>query len=312
MHKKRSVPRFLALFFIIITNVWATSATTRSVPYIPPVTPPSAPPPPPIGPDGRLSEPFSAFSEGATLIGSVFEDLNADGFRQKGERGIPGVRLMTPTGLVIETDAYGRFHIPDPRSGDFIGRGHNIAIKLDPASLPQGARITTENPRIYRVSAGALNRVDFGVLLPKQTPYVGEQNIEVPHTKTVTIRIGSILFDSDKACIRPDQVCRLDRIAKIIKKYKHGTIVITGHTDARAPKNYNTALARRRAETLYKELRHRIGAPLMRHVSIIYDASCKEIPFNPKYDWWGKPNPPRRPHECSAFGTPCHKKGGVR
>jgi len=33
------------------------------------------------------------------------------------EEGIPGVRLATVEGLVIETDGYGRFHIPDVDGG---------------------------------------------------------------------------------------------------------------------------------------------------------------------------------------------------
>lgn len=29
------------------------------------------------------------------------------------EDGIPGVRLLTVEGIIIETDQYGRYHVPD-------------------------------------------------------------------------------------------------------------------------------------------------------------------------------------------------------
>ena len=55
------------------------------------------------------------------------------------EEGIPGVRLSTVKGLVIETDGYGRYHIPDVDGGR-RDSGKNFIIKVDVATLPEGAR----------------------------------------------------------------------------------------------------------------------------------------------------------------------------
>ena len=314
MHKKRTFITFFGLIFLILTALDAQTPKSRFVPPPPPPPPPVTPPiTPPIGPDGELSQTFSAFAHGTTLVGTVFEDPNADGIQQKEERGIPGVRLATATGVVIETDAYGRFHIPDVTSGGFGKRGHNLILKVDPASLPKGAIFTTENPRVYRITSGQLNRVDFGIKLPKQEDFTGKKEITRKIVKIVNIKIGSIFFDSDKACIRPDQVCEMDKIAQTIRKYRGGKITIVGNTDARAPKWYNTKLAKRRAETVYKELRHRLGKDLIRKVKITYQDKCGEVWFNPKYDWWGKPNPPRLPKKCTVLGTECEKtRGGAK
>ncbi len=308
MHISRIFTAFIGLFFLILTASGAETPKSRYIP--PPPPPPVTPPPPPIGPDGEVSDTFSLFTDCATLVGTVFEDPNEDGIQQKNERGIPGVRLATARGLVIETDAYGRYHIPDCESGGFGSRGRNAIVKIDRASLPEGALVTTENPRVYRITAGQLNRIDFGVKLPKQTPFVAKVEKTRNVDETVRIEIGSIFFDSDKACIRPDQVCELDKIAKTIRKYRGGKITITGNTDARAPKWYNTKLAKRRAQTVYKELRYRIGKDLMKRVKITYLDKCGEVWFDPKYDWWGKPNPPRLPKECTVLGTKCEKRSG--
>ena len=98
----------------------------------------------------------------ATLIGKVFHDRNANGYQDLNEEGIPGVRLATVTGLLIETDGYGRFHYEET-SREVQGVAQNIVIKLDTSSLPQGAELTTENPRVLRSSNMGMNKLNFGV-----------------------------------------------------------------------------------------------------------------------------------------------------
>lgn len=95
----------------------------------------------------------------ATQIGKVFLDTNKNGIQDINEEGIPGVRLTTVTGLVIETDGYGRFHIIDSNQTNLT-----VVVKLDTASLPQGARLTTENPRVIRSSNSSLDKINFGVI----------------------------------------------------------------------------------------------------------------------------------------------------
>ena len=96
------------------------------------------------------------------IIGTVFFDANLNGYRDEGEQGIPAVRLATVTGLVIETDGYGRFHIPDG-SSENSSFGSSHLLKVDIHSLPQGAKITTENPRLLR-GTSVLNKINFGVV----------------------------------------------------------------------------------------------------------------------------------------------------
>lgn len=101
------------------------------------------------------------FSQSA-VIGKVFHDKNLNGIQDKNEYGIPGVRLATVNGLVIETDGYGRYHIPDINIDNrFFKR--NFILKVDQASLPQGARLISENPRVIRFNNANLNKINFTV-----------------------------------------------------------------------------------------------------------------------------------------------------
>ena len=128
-----------------------------------------------MGPGGPISNVASAsvivqgdpLLEESLVIGTVFEDLDGDGWQDApGERGIPGVRLATVDGLLVETDAHGRFHLAGVDGGS-ASRGRNMILKVDPASLPEGAVFTTDNPRVRRITPGLPVRFDFGVRMPQ-------------------------------------------------------------------------------------------------------------------------------------------------
>ncbi len=129
----------------------------------------------------------------ADVIGKVFDDKNRNGYQDrddhsaltnddvyvgkygnklsspavesepKEEPGLPGVRLATVNGLLITTDEYGRFHVPCAAMPRDIGS--NFTLKVDPRSLPTGYMMTSENPRVMRLTAGKLAKMNFGATL---------------------------------------------------------------------------------------------------------------------------------------------------
>lgn len=95
------------------------------------------------------------------VIGKVFDDKNKNGYQDKGEPGLPGVRLVSAKGLTITTDEHGRYHIacaavPNSQIGS------NYILKLEERSLPTGYRLTTENPRVVRLTRGKMTKLNFG------------------------------------------------------------------------------------------------------------------------------------------------------
>jgi len=98
------------------------------------------------------------------LIGKVFDDKNINGYQDEGEPGLAGVRVVTPRGLLITTDDYGRFHIACADVPNEL-HGSNFLMKLDTRTLPSGYRVTTENPRVVRLTRGKLVKLNFGAAL---------------------------------------------------------------------------------------------------------------------------------------------------
>ncbi len=103
--------------------------------------------------------------DNATVLGKVFVDHNENGIQDPDhvpvERGLAGVRLITPEGLLIETDRYGRFHIADIS----VTReaGINYVVKIDANSLPSGAQVMSDTRQIVRLVPGDIGKVNFAV-----------------------------------------------------------------------------------------------------------------------------------------------------
>jgi uncharacterized repeat protein (TIGR01451 family) len=95
------------------------------------------------------------------IIGRVFDDVNSNGYMDDGEVGLPGVRVVTVKGLLVTTDAYGRFHITcaDVPNAQI---GSNFLMKLDTRTLPAGYALTSENPRDVRLTRGKITKLNFG------------------------------------------------------------------------------------------------------------------------------------------------------
>ena len=140
------------------------------------------------------------------------------------EQGIPGVRLATVEGLLVETDPFGRYHLADVHGGD-ARLGRNFIIKLDPATVPAGAALTTENPLLRRVTQGVPTRFSFGVRLPP-SPRAAAERME--------IALGEVLFAPGSSELRADYRPVLVKMAEVVNRYQGGDVVIAANGESQA------------------------------------------------------------------------------
>ena len=160
-------------------------------------------------------------TDGGYLVEYVIQNMGID------ERGIPGVRIASVEGLLMETDQFGRYHVTGIQSGDW-NRGRNFVLKIDPSTLPPGAELTTANPLVRRITPGMPARFDFGVKLPSGVIGGGVEQ--------VTIELGEVLFTAGSSELRAEFRPVLDKIAAQVIEHRGGDLVIsaTGETQALA------------------------------------------------------------------------------
>ena len=161
------------------------------------------------------------------------------------ERGIPGVRIASVEGLLIETDQFGRFHLAGMPGGSWE-RGRNVVLKVDPATLPPGSRFTTDNPLLRRVTPGLPVRFDFGVKLPPG---------EVRQQRAVEMELGTVMFDPQSAEIRGQYLPVIDRMAAEVRSHGAGEVVIQADGESQA-------LAYERARRVKAALLEQVGPEL--------------------------------------------------
>ncbi|MGA0612415.1 SdrD B-like domain-containing protein [Caldimonas sp. KR1-144] len=127
------------------------------------------------------------------VIGKVYDDKNANGWQDDGEPGIPNVRIATVNGLLVNTDADGRYHIACaavPKEGT----GSNLVLKLDERTLPSGYRVTTENPAAERATRGKAIKLNFGATVHR----------------VVRLDLKAAAFVAGEPALQPAHQARLD------------------------------------------------------------------------------------------------------
>ncbi|PWV95606.1 putative repeat protein (TIGR01451 family)/fimbrial isopeptide formation D2 family protein, partial [Hoeflea marina] len=187
----------------------------------------------PVGPDAPaevvvLAEAIFDCSE---VIGKVFDDSNHNGYQDPGELGLPGVRLATVNGNLIITDKHGRYHVPCAMLPD-QRIGSNFILKLDTRTLPTGYRLTTENPRVVRLTAGNMTKLNFGAAIGR----------------VVRLDLNDQAFEGTSLKLKPQWLSQLPQLIRILTE--EPSLVRLSYIDSHADKT----LATQRLRALQKEI----------------------------------------------------------
>ena len=101
------------------------------------------------------------------------------------------------------------------------------------------------------------------VIVETQSPVLAEK---------VTIDL-EVLFETDKAIVRPEYYSKITELAEFTKKYPNTVVTIEGHTDNRGKEDYNQALSQRRANAVKEVLITQFGVATERLNSVGYGES---------------------------------------
>ena len=143
------------------------------------------------------------------LIGRVFDDRNRNGYPDKGEPGLAGIRLVTVRGFLITTDKNGLFHVTcaDIPDNDI---GSNYILKLDTRTLPMGYHLTTENPAMVRLTRGKMQKMNFGAASIRQ----------------VKLDVTTAAFVEGSTDLKPEWLKAIDQLISVLEQ-ESSTLKIT-------------------------------------------------------------------------------------
>lgn len=152
------------------------------------------------------------------------------------ERGLPGVRVAAVEGLLVETDAFGRYHLLGIDAGRWE-RGRQFTLKVDPATLPPGSEFTTDNPRLRRITPGLPTRYDFGVAMPA--------GVQAQRSDEELV-LAEFVFDAGSAELDPRYAPLIAHVAEWAREHADGAIAMSAQAVDRGLA-YERAVAVRKA-----------------------------------------------------------------
>lgn len=169
------------------------------------------------------------------LVRSV--GLRRGRFARSAERALViGLALgIAPEGMAQKPE-------PDPDSPEVHARAKEALTRADTRE------VSGETREITGLSLGIAGRAeDIAGLLR-------DLNAEVRGREVRIALSADVLFDFDKADLRPAAMPSLDKVVAVLKSYPKATATIEGHTDSKGDHNYNQKLSERRAESVRKWL----------------------------------------------------------
>ncbi|UQB68200.1 OmpA family protein [Epilithonimonas zeae] len=101
---------------------------------------------------------------------------------------------------------------------------------------------------------GVLDKDDACPTVPGLKEYQGCPKPAEAYATEATGALTNILFDFNKATLRPESAGKINQAAEILKGAKDATFLVTGHTDAKGAEAYNLKLSRQRAASVVAAL----------------------------------------------------------
>ena len=120
-----------------------------------------------------------------------------------------------------------------------------------PPPRPRSATVTTPDGRQVEIPAGAAAQVQGANVVIENPTDQGS---------VVTLQ-NDVLFDFDKAQLRPGAAAALGRVAELVRQRRPRALRVVGHTDSIGGERYNLALSDRRATAVRDWLAGQPGLP---------------------------------------------------
>ncbi len=162
--------------------------------------------------------------------------------------------LFTALALVLVVSAGSYSCATKTQTGALVGAGAGAVVG---GAIGAAAGNTAVGAILGAAVGGAAGAI-IGNYMDKQAEELerdleGAKIVRVGEGIKITFTSG-LLFDVDKADLRPEAKQELTELARILNKYEDTNVLIEGHTDSSGPDEYNQRLSERRAASVASHL----------------------------------------------------------
>ena len=213
------------------------------------------------------------------IFGKVFYDLNGNNMHDQNEPTVKGVEIITEEGIRVTTDEYGKYSIPNVRSGSHV-------LRINRSTLPEGSDVKLSSSdflgdtgsRLVRMTPSGIAKANFVLesedgadKIPETKKTLSEQSdtawlhidqsAVIPAMRMLVYRPMNLSlkleFSLGSATPTHRDECIIDEIIEFLKWQDHLFVEIIGHTDnvplkAGGTFRDNMQLSIARAETVRK------------------------------------------------------------
>jgi len=194
------------------------------------------------------------------IFGKVYYDLNVNTLHDSDEPVVGDIEIIMEDGTRVTTDEFGKYSIPNVRSGDHV-------LRINRTSLPTGTQVLLNSPdflgdarsRLVKVSPGGIAKANFAIeTLPEPEPELESepepemlQELGLSLSQETTIKIRQYSQTEDyrlvvlkpmvielateflpgEATISPEITAELSQIADFLEWKFDSNVEIVGHTD---------------------------------------------------------------------------------
>src|SRR6185312_10788975 len=145
----------------------------------------------------------------------------------------------------------GQARVDEARARQEVAKAQDERNRILLESRTREAQNAQANAQVAQSQAQAAQQQAQAAQQQLQSTQQQLQDLQAKQTERgMVLTLGDVLFDTNKATLKPGADQRIDRLATFLQKNPNERLIIEGYTDSTGSEEYNEELSQRRAQAV--------------------------------------------------------------
>jgi len=159
----------------------------------------------------------------------------------------------------------GQARVDEARARQDVAKAQDERNRILLASRSREAQNAQANAQVAQANAQAAQSEAHAAQQQLQSTQQQLKDLQAKQTERgMVLTLGDVLFDTNKATLKPGADQRIDRLATFLQRNPNERLIIEGYTDSTGSEEYNEELSQRRAQAVANVLAGQ-GVPASRY-----------------------------------------------